>query len=351
MNWKRIIGIVVTLGLIILVAVKLLSNKKITEKRVYQYDKKEAIHVETETIKIQNISSEQFFPGTFEAEKESKLSAETQGKINTILVDAGDYVKKGQSLIQLDNALLQLQLKSVEVQIEGLEADVRRYTALAEADAVQGIQLEKASLGLKGAQVQRSTIIEQINKTTVKAPFSGIITAKMTEEGAFAAPGMPLLQISALDQLKFSINVSESDLNRFQSGKTYEVRPDAYPDLRLSGVTSLVGSKANVGSSFPVQFVIKNTPDHKIKAGMFGKVTIHSNSSERGLIIPSSSLTGSAEKPQVYLVKNGVAYLTDITVSSRFKNKVVVASGISEGDVIVSGGLINLFDKANVKSN
>lgn len=351
MNWKRIIGIIAGVGIIILVVVKLLNNKALTESRVYKYDKKEAIHVKTETLKMQEIPADHFYSGTFEPEKESKLSAETQGKINAVLVDAGDYVKKGQSVIQLDNALLQHQLKAVEVQIEGLEADVKRYTILAKADAVQGIQLEKASLGLKGALVQRATIQEQINKTTIKAPFNGIITAKLTEEGAFAAPGVPLLQISAMDHLKFSINVSEKDLSYFALGKNYEVVPDIYPDMKLTGKTSLVGSKANMGSSFPVQFLVKNTGDFKIKSGMFGKVALKSSTAEQGLVIPSAALTGSADKPQVYVVRNGVAHLTDVVLSKRFKNKVVIAEGLNEGDQIVTGGLINLFDQANVKSN
>ena len=88
--------------------------------------------------------------------------------MDAVLVDVGSYVSKGQTLIQLDNSLLKLQLQTVEVQIEGLEDDVNRYTILTEADAVQGVQLEKARLGLKSAKVQRATLLEQISKTSIK---------------------------------------------------------------------------------------------------------------------------------------------------------------------------------------
>ena len=120
-------------------------------------------------------------------------------------------VNKGQTLIQLDNSLLKLQLQTIEVQIEGLEADVNRYTILAKADAIQGVQLEKAELGLKSAKVQKATLLEQISKTTIRAPFSGVVTAKLSEEGAFAAPGVPLLQITDITTLKFTVNVPEKD--------------------------------------------------------------------------------------------------------------------------------------------
>lgn len=348
MNWKRIIGIVLGIALIAVVVIRLKSNKERTQEKVYIADKNEKIPVTAKTVFMESVDGNATFSGTFEPDKETKVSAESQGKINNVLVDVGDIVKKGQTLIQLDNSLLKLQLQAVEVQIDGLEADVKRFTILAKADAVQGIQLEKAELGLRTARVQKATVQEQINKTLIKAPFDGIVTGKLTEEGAFAAPGVPLLQITAISKLRFTVNIPENDLAAFDKNGKYAITADAYPDLQLSGKIALIGSKANMGSSFPVQFEILNTKDLKIKAGMFGKVHVKGSDEEKGLVIPSSALLGSSTQPQVYVVKNGKAILTNVTVSKRFKNKVLIATGLKVGDVVVIGGLINLFDKANV---
>jgi len=189
-------------------------------------------------------------------------------------VDAGSVVSTGQTLIQLDNSLLKLQLQSIDVQIQGFQADVNRYTILAKADAVQGVQLEKAELGLKSAQVQRATVQEQINKTTLKAPFAGVVTAKLSEAGAFAAPGVPLLQIIDISRLKFTVNVPEKDLKHFQMGLNYTLVADVYPDTKISGKVIMIGSKANIGNSFPVQFLVQNLKNQALKAGMFGNITI-----------------------------------------------------------------------------
>jgi RND family efflux transporter MFP subunit len=162
----------------------------------------------------------------------------------------------------------------VDVQIEGLTADVNRYSILAKADAVQGVQLEKAQLGLKSAQVQRATIEEQIHKTTIKSPFNGVVFAKLSEEGGFAAPGVPLLHILDIGQLKFTVNVPEKDLKYFKLGQSHKVIADVFPDKTLSGKVTLIASKANVGNSFPVQFTVKNLPNHALRAGMFGKITL-----------------------------------------------------------------------------
>lgn len=348
MNWKKIIGIVAVVAIVVLVVFKLKTNKEITQGKVYQYDKEQAINVQVDTLQLENVNAEFSYSGTFEPNKETKISAELQGKINTILVDVGSIVNKGQSLVLLDNSLLKLQLQTIEVQIEGLEADVNRYTILAKADAIQGIQLEKAELGLKSAKVQKTTLLEQINKTTIKAPFSGVVTAKLSEEGAFAAPGVPLLQITDITNLKFTVNIPENELSKYKLNQSYSLTVDAYSEILLTGKATMIGSKANMGSSFPVQFSVNNTSDLKIKSGMFGKVIFKNDIQEKGIIISSSAIVGSENQPQVYLIKNGKAILQNIVISKKIQNKSVVSSGLKTGDVIVTNGFINLFDGANV---
>ena len=354
---KKVIFIIIPIVLIAIVLIRLKGNKETTQNRVYQYDEKQVIKVQTDTIKMEDLNTELSYSGTFEPNKESKISAEVQGKINEVLVDAGSTVKKGQPLIRLDNSLLKLQLKNMEVQIEGLKTDVDRYTILAKAGAIQGIQLEKAELSLRSAQVQRASLIEQINKTTIRAPFDGLVTARIGEEGSFASPGIPLLQITDIYKLKFTVNVPENDLDRFDLNHTYTITSDAYPEIRISGKAIMIGSKANPGSSYPVQFTLNNTSDLKIKSGMFGKLILSDAVQEKGILIPSSAILGTNDQAQVYLVRNtgtadslkqDKAFLKSIRVSKRIKNKSVIQSGLNEGDIIILTGFINLFDGANI---
>lgn len=345
---KTIIYIVLGLALIAIVAIRLKSNKQTTENRVYQYNKEEAINVQALTLKPESVNNDISYSGTFEPNKETRVSADIQGKINQVLVDIGSFVRKGDALIQLDNSLMKLQLQSVGIQIEGLEADVKRYTVLAEADAIQGVQLEKTELALRSAKVQKATLMEQINKTTITAPFSGIVTAKLTEEGAFAAPGVPLLQITDISLLKFTVNIPGNELYRFKINHFYTLKADVYPETALSGKVIMTGSKANMGNSFPVQFSVNNTADLKIKSGMFGKVDSKNDSEAKFIIIPASAVVGTNIQPQVYTIENGKAILKNITISTRFQNKAVVSDGITEGDVIITNGFINLFNGANV---
>lgn len=345
---RKVLYVIIPLAIIAVMVVKLKTNKEITQNKIYEYDKEQAVNVQADTLHVENVNAKYSYSGTFEPNKETKISAELQGKINTLLVDVGSVVIKGQTLVLLDNSLLKLQVQTIDVQVEGLEADVKRFIILAKADAIQGVQLEKAELGLKSAKVQRAILLEQINKTTIKAPFQGVVTAKLSEEGAFAAPGVPLLQITDITNLKFTVNVPENDLRQFKLNHSYTITSDAYPDISFTGKVTMIGSKANMGSSFPVQFTLNNTSDLKIKSGMFGKVNLENVSQEMGIIIPASAMVGTAIQPQVYLIKKGKSVMQNITISKNIQNKVVVSSGLKEGDVIVTNGFINLYDGANI---
>ena len=344
---KKILYITIPVVLLGLVVVRLKKNKELAKTNIVQFNKEAAIAVIADTVVLQEVAFPSTFSGTFEPNLETKLSAELQGKINAVFVDVGDFVQKGQPLIQLDNSLLKLQLEGIEVQIEGLELDAKRYTILTKADAIQGVQLEKTLLALKAAKIQKATLAEQIQKTTIKAPFSGVVTAKLTEQGAFAAPGIPLLQITDIAVLKFTINIPETDLALFQIGKSYTITPDVMQNEFINGKMYMVGSKANAGNSYAIQFKINNT-DLSLKAGMFGKVIVKNNRSAKGIFIPSSAIIGSATNPQVYVVKNGKAIKQDVLIQSTLQNQVLLASGIVAGDVIVVNGFINLYDDANV---
>lgn len=345
---KNILSILILIALLAIIALQLKSNKETVENKVYHFDKEQAINVETQKLTLKSESDDYQIAGNFMPNHDAKINSEMQGKITSILVDEGNVVKKGQRLIKLDDELLKLQLKTLDVQINGLKVDINRFKILAKADAIQGVQLEKAELGLQTANSNRNTILEQIKKTSIYAPFNGVVTMKMIDVGSFANPGIPLLQLTDLNKMKFTINVPESDLYLFELNKMYKIKVDALPNIDLQGKTTLIGSRSNMGNSFPVQFEIKNTKNQSIKAGMFGKLQLDNKDAVQKIVIPASTIIGSSIEPQVYIVKNGKSILQNIVISKRVGNNVIVESGLKEGDEIVLNGFINLYDGANI---
>jgi RND family efflux transporter MFP subunit len=322
-------------------------NKETTKNRVYIYDKEKPIKVFASIIKEKDISIHQNYSGLFLPEKEVKVNTEVPGKVLKIYVDEGQKVRKGQTLIKLDDSELKTQLSQIDAKLKNLEKDYNRYKILAENDAIPGVKFEKVKEGLKTAQAQKKSILIKIQNTTIKAPFNGYITKKFVDLGTFAAPGMPLVALTDIEKLKFTINVPSSEINYFSSGKTYPITVDAYPDLKLNGKVVNLGEKGNMSNKFPVQFQVKNTKDKKVKANMFGKINLDIEQ-KNSLVIPEKAIVGSDLEPKVYLIKTKKAKLTPIVTGKRLNNLLIVNEGLKAGDTIVTAGFINLFDGANV---
>ena len=344
---KNIISILILIALVVLIVLKLKENKQEAEARVYHYDREQPILVQNQKIAPQSLDIKRNLTGNFMSDKDGRINADIQGKVIAIKVKEGDYVKKGQLLIKLDPTLLQSKKRALDVKIKGFQDDVKRYKVLVDANALPAIKLEKAQLGLRGAIAERSGVIDQIRKTNIYAPFSGYITMKMTEVGSFAAPGMPLLQLTDIKKLQFIVNVSENDLDLFDKNKMYDITVDALPGTTIKGKLSMIGSKANRANEYPVKFDVANAKS-AIKSGMFGSVKINKNFGSDVILIPATVVRGGENQPKVYVIENGKAVLKNIVISKRIDNSVVVKEGLKAGDEIVSAGFVNLFDGANV---
>jgi RND family efflux transporter MFP subunit len=349
-NMKRIIGLLVLAAIVVITIVTLMNNKKIAADKVYEYEKSEPINVITQVIKSNRLNSMQPYSGTFEPNKEVRLSADIQGKVTKIFVGNGDIVKEGQSLLLLDKSLISLQLEAVNTKIKGLEKDIERYKVLVESNAIQGVKLEKALLGLEAVKIERATVQEQLNKSIVRAPFDGVITAQLTEKGAFAAPGVPLFQLTDISNLKFTFLVTENEIYDFHRNDTIQLNVDAIPEKNFNGVVTMIGSKANMAMNFPVEISVDNEA-MQIKAGMFGHAMIdESLGTDQEILIPLSAVFGETSSPKVYIVESGKATIRNIQLKGTIENKAIVKKGLLLNDEIVVEGITNLFDGANVNT-
>lgn len=347
---KKAIYIIVSLAIFGLLVIWLFSNKKSAENKVYHYNKLEAILISTDTATLREIPVDLSYSGTFEPFREGKVMGESQGKITRMDAELGDIIKRGDAVAQLDNELLKLQLKAVNVQIAGFEKDLKRYTILAHADAIQGVQLEKTQLALDAARIQYETILEQINRTTITAPFTGVVTQKFTELGTVISPPVPLIQLTDISKLKMTLSVPESDLKFFKINQEVNVTADIYPDMNFPGRVIMVGSRGDFAHNYPIQIQMNNTPDHLIKAGMFGSVKITTGNNKMLPSISTKALVGSSVNPQVYVMENNKALLRDVTVDQQSDKYTAVSSGLSVGEIVVVSGFINLKDGSPVKT-
>jgi RND family efflux transporter MFP subunit len=345
---KSLIYILITAAILGLLVVRLLSNKKEAESKIYHYNKEEAVLISTDTVVQRNLSAEYSYTGTFEPFREGKVMAESQGKITEMHAEQGDYLNEGKIVAKLDDELLKLQLEAINVQIKSNERDMERYRILAEADAVQRVQLEKIQLALDAAIIQRKTIEEQIERTSIIAPFNGIVTQKFTEKGTVVSPPVPVIQLTDISKLKMTLSIPESELKHFSLNQKLEVVADALPGRSFKGTVKMIGSRGDMAHNFPVQIELANTPDNLIKAGMFGSVSLTRNEKMIYSTISKKAITGSSLKPQVYVIENDRASLRDVNVVFENGEYAAIAEGLDEYEIVAISGFINLRDGSHV---
>jgi RND family efflux transporter MFP subunit len=344
----------VIIALVIIIAVgltawKLAGNKKIAEEKVYRRDPNTQVLVKTAKVTLQALNQSQTWLGTFEPNREIKILSETNGKVVKVGISEGDRVSAGQVIAQVDSDILQYQLLAAEANYQETQADVRRYQNLTKGEAVAQIQLEKANLAAKSAESQLKILQKQLKNTTIVAPFSGTITAKMFDLGSVLGVGAPLAQLTDISAVKLVISVPEKDILKFKEGQSVNVTTDVFPDQPFAGKVSMIGAKGDNAHNYPVQIMVSNGSANMLRAGMYGSVVIGNDLKNNALLIPRNALIGTAKQPQVFVLENGKAVLKNIQIGSANADYYEVTEGLKEGEIVIVSGQVNLENGTPVK--
>jgi RND family efflux transporter MFP subunit len=287
--------------------------------------------------------------GTFEPIRQNTIGSDASGKIIKLNVEEGDRVAQGSVIAKIDDEMIRLQLENAEVAIEGQRNDDNRYSNLVKENAVSGVQLEKTKLGLKSAEIQKKQLQKQLKSTTIVAPFSGVITKKLIDLGSMIGPGTQLVEITDISSLKLTVSVPERDIMKFKLNQKVQVSADIYSGKVFEGTVSNLSVQADKAHNFKVQITVRNS-NQEIMAGMYGSVSLVNSKSVTSLAIPRKALVGSSKNPQVYVMRNGKAYLTSFNAGTSDGDFIEVISGIAKTDQVVVKGQVNLQDKSNVKT-
>jgi len=341
-----IVIIVVVAGVAAMVAFKLIANKKEVEGKVYRPDLNLAATVQADTIKEGPFSKATQFLGSFTANREVSLASETTGKVIFVGVQEGSHVGQGSLVAKLDDGVLQAQLHSATASLDNAAGTLKRYEQA--PNGVTQLQMDNARTQLLTSQAQIEQLKEQISQYTISAPFSGVITSRSFDLGAVVSPGTPLATLTDISSLKLELSVPERYVAQFKNGMPIAVNTDVYPGAVFMGTVWMIASKADASHNYTIKVLVPNNVQHPLKAGMYGNVTVGNALTHQAISIPRSALIGSSQHPQVYVVENAAAKIRDIETGAGNATSVEVLKGLHAGEVIVSGGLVNLTDGAKV---
>lgn len=301
--------------------------------------------LKTAVVQKLDLPRELVLTGTVEPVDQSTVSAQTSGRVQEILVDVNDFVKKGSIIVRLRDAdqraaLEQAQAGQEQAQAQLSEAQAsfqrisdlfrRKISSQAEYDAAQA-KLKAAQAQLQASQARVKSAQEELGKTVIRAPYSGIVRQRFVALGESVQPGTPLLSGFSLDHLRVVADVPQRQIEAVRAhADAHVLLPDG-KRIAAAGLTFFpyADPQSNV---FKVRV---NLPPKLagIYPGMFLKVAFVEGKAPR-IVIPPQALVQRSELSAVYVVdKNGHVEFRQVLVGAQLPdNHLEILAGLEPGE-------------------
>jgi len=294
--------------------------------------------------------------GNVETKKNIVLYPEMNGILTRVYVQKGQKVAKGQLLARIDDGGLSQQLSQVEVQTQLAKTTFDRQKRLWDQKIGSEIQFLQAKTNFEAQQNAVNQIKRQLAKTTINAPFSGVIDDIITEQGNVVSVGQnAIIRIVNLDDMYIETEVPERYISSITKGKSVEVY---FPVLGKTIQTKIrqVGNYINPNNrSFAVEVGIPSNGG-TIKPNLTAKVKINDYTNDKAILIPQSILSENAQGDQYTYVtstkdnKNIAQAKRVIVKTGKTQGDLIeILEGLTSGDAIISEGARSVKDGQQVK--
>lgn len=281
---------------------------------------------------------------TLEGYQKVSIAPGVTGHIEHIYVDVGSRVGRGANLVRMD----QQQYNTTKLTFANLAMELSRLEALVASGAVSQQTYDQTKLSYD----QTSESLKFLEENTfVKAPISGVISAKNYEDGELYS-GQAILELTQIGTLKALMPVPETYYPRVKAGMKVDIRSEIYPDTVFPATIEIVYPTIDPAThTFNVKVRVPNG-DERLRPGMYVHSSLEMGRSE-ALLMPYQAvqkLTGANDR-YIYLNDGGVAKRVFVQIGQRFDDKIeVLSDAVVEGVEVVTTGAEKLVDgcKLNV---
>ena len=305
--------------------------------------------VEKTAVKIATVTSrdvEQIgeYTAIVEAEAKNNIAPTSPGRIKEIFVEVGDYVRKGQKLVQMNaDALEQLKL-----QLDNEEKDFSRIEELFKVGGASRAEFDAASTSLN---VRRTLYKNMLENTQLVSPLNGIVTARNFDNGdLYSSTQTPVLVVQQITPVKLLVNVSEPNFPKVTKGMPVTVKLDVYGDEEFEGKVSLVYPTIDAAThTFPVEVTLANA-NQRVRPGMFARVTMNFGTKNH-VVVPDMAIVkraGSGDR-FVYVYNNGKVSYNKVELGRRMGTEYELISGVENNAQVVIAGQTRLADGVEVE--
>lgn len=279
--------------------------------------------------------------GSLIPDEEVSLSFETSGKITGIFFKEGSRVEKGQLLAKINDASLQADLRRKEAQLRLVQDRLYRTKALLEKEAVSKEAFQEAEANLSTLRAEIDGVKAEIDRTELRAPFSGFIGLRQVSVGAFATTQTVVAMLTKRSPLKVEFSVPERYAGTLPDGAALEFTVEGDLSPRKARVYASDSRVDDATRTFTVRALYDNS-DGTLVPGRYVNVRLTTREFERALAVPSEAVVSEMGVDKVFLCRNGKAEPVEISKGLRTDALVQVLRGLSEGDTVITSGTMQL---------
>lgn len=286
-----------------------------------------------------------------------ELTPQLSGQVTGIYFQSGDYVRKGQRLIQIDDSNQLAQLKSDEASAKLAQINYRRTQGLFKANATSQGSLDSAEAAYASANAAVANDAATLAKLALSAPFSGWMGVREVSLGQYLTPGAPVAALNVWDPLRVEFTVPQDEFALVSKGQEAQITVNAYPGKQFRARVVAMGSQVDPGTrNVTVDATVPN-PGNLLRPGMFGEALLLAGAPRSVLVVPSVAITYNTFGDYVYVIerkagKSGaplaVAVATPVRTGEVRGSVTEILSGLKAGQTVVTAGQVKLHSGTQV---
>lgn len=349
---KTVLTVIIVLIVLFLIALpKLPILKGNDEKKVTGETEKAntaAVLVEVMPIMPQQLDKNIQVTGAVLANESVQIASEISGKITQIHFREGDNVKKNDLLISIENDEMLAQLERLKYTKKLYKDTENRMRQLLEREAISQEEYDISLTELNTSTADIKVLEAQIEKSQIRAPFSGVIGLRYVSEGSYVTPASPIANLYNIVPAKIEFSVPGRYSDVVKKGSVIRFTTEA-SEKSFEGRVYAIEPKIDPATRTLLVRALSPNLERNLIPGQFVRISLTLESKEDAILVPSVAVVPEANGHLVYRVSGGKADSVQVNVGYRTARKVEIISGLTEGDTVVVSGIQQVKDGAPVQ--
>ncbi|PCH99848.1 MAG: hypothetical protein COB81_10000 [Flavobacteriaceae bacterium] len=328
------------------------KNEQANESSTLQKETKQlGIQVKTQKIATNNIHYKLAYNGSIIPLKTADLSFLVPGTIQSLPVEDGVFIKKGQLIARLDKSSFYNSYKAALATQHQANDAFERLKKVYDSGSLPAIKWEEINAKVKQANASVQIAKKNVDNCMLRAPFAGIIANKSVAVSNNVIPSVQIVQLIDINDVYIHVSVPESEINSIKIGQTCSITVSALSKTPIAGkVHTVAVMSQTISKTYVVKIKVGNK-NHELKPGMVCKVTIKTALVNSLITVPYASVLEDTDNQYyVFVVGPGSdnALKKSVKLGRFVNNQIEVISGLSSNDLLIVNGQHKLKNNSKI---